>query len=753
MTLNASDLSHIHRLLNRPPSEVECTIFDTMWSEHCSYKSSKDLLKKYLPTQGSEVLLGIGEDSGIIRLTTHNGITYGVVVSHESHNHPSQILPIEGAATGVGGVVRDVYCMGADVIGVLNSLHFGINTGANPLVEDIATDVVKGISDYANALGVPVLGGETLYHTCYNDNCLVNVAALGLVEADKIIHSFVPKEAKDQPFDIILLGKSTDSTGFGGATFSSATLDKENDHLNIGAVQIHDPFLKRVLIEALKAMWALIWKKKIPVGFKDLGAGGIACASSELASASGFGVTIDLDNVNLSIPSLSPEIIACSETQERFCLAVPRSFTQEVLRLFNHTFALPSLYPNAGAVVIGHVTHDPSFILRFCGKTVCNLPISAITTEVRAPKLSQSRPILREAPDASILLSENDLQSICLAILKSPNVCSKRYIYRFFDNAVRGDTVFYPGESDAVVITPIEGCPVGVSASIASNVYGTYDPYMSGAYSVAESIRNILCIGARPLCITDCLNYGNPENPSVFFDFEEGIKGIAAAANAFGFIDGEPLPVISGNVSFYNDSKQAAAIVPSPVIVAVGKLDNYKKAIPQQVFDQKLTFVVIGERKSQFGGTQVATLYPGLNACAPQVDFVLEKLSHQVVYTCIQHNWVVACHDISAGGLWTTICEMILGERCLYRVGATLVIPNYMNAFSTLFSENGGFVLAVQSHHLQDVIRALEEKNLFYIALGQTSPLPHLTIKQHDKTLLSIDISSIKDQWNHQNQL
>ncbi|NBV42979.1 phosphoribosylformylglycinamidine synthase, partial [bacterium] len=258
MSLSQSDLSAIRSLLNREPTPVEFHIFDAMWSEHCSYKSSKAVLKANLPISGSEVALGIGEDSGIIRFAVHEGRQYCIAISHESHNHPSQILPIEGAATGVGGVVRDVYCMGADVIGVLNSLHFGLSDDPNSVVHTIAKNVVLGVSDYANPLGVPVLGGETLYHSSYNDNCLVNVAALGLVEESAIIHSYVPEDAKTVPYDVILFGKSTDATGFGGASFSSATLDRDNETQNVGAVQVHDPFLKRVLVEAIKYLLQVV---------------------------------------------------------------------------------------------------------------------------------------------------------------------------------------------------------------------------------------------------------------------------------------------------------------------------------------------------------------------------------------------------------------------------------------------------------------------------------------------------------------
>ncbi|MBT5856324.1 phosphoribosylformylglycinamidine synthase, partial [bacterium] len=505
MTLSKSDHQEIEAIIGRKPSKIEETIFDTMWSEHCSYKSTKPVLKT-LPTKGSEVTLGVGEDSGIIHFTEHEGRRYGIAVSHESHNHPSQILPVEGAATGVGGVVRDVYCMGAEVFGVLNSLHFGVNEDGNSShVEEIEAGVIEGVSEYGNALGVPMLGGETLYHPSYNDNCLVNVAALGLIAEDDIVHSYVPKEAATEPFDVILFGKSTDATGFGGASFSSAILDVEDEVQNMGAVQVHDPFLKRVLAEAIKELPKVL--KGIPWGFKDLGAGGISCAAPELAIGGGFGIKLNLDNVNVAIEGLPPEVIACSETQERFCVVVPRTATASVIKLFNEDFEMPNLYHKAGAAVIGEVTTDDRFVITYKGEAICDLPVAAITTEVKAERTAEPRVIQREGAEAP-RVDIAQVQALAIAQLAQKFNASKRYVYRNFDNAVRGDTVVYPGEADAVVVTPIEGCDAAVAVSMDSNIYGEADPYVSGAAAVAEAVRNVVAVGARPITVTDCLNYG-----------------------------------------------------------------------------------------------------------------------------------------------------------------------------------------------------------------------------------------------------
>lgn len=752
MNLTQSDRAAIKELLKREPTHVELHIFDTMWSEHCSYKSSKETLKKYLPTKGSEVALGIGEDSGIVRFVKHNGKQYCVTISHESHNHPSQILPVEGAATGVGGVVRDVYCMGADVFGVLNSLHFGIDTtGKNPLVEEIAEGVVQGVCDYANPLGVPVLGGETLYHAGHNDNCLVNVAGLGLIEEEHIIHSFVPVQVKTEPYDVILFGKSTDATGFGGASFASATLDNENEASNVGAVQVHDPFLKRVTVEAIKHLMAIVWEEKIAIGFKDLGAGGIACATSEIAAASGYGVNVNLNKVNTALENLPAEVIACSETQERFCLAVPRSFSERVLKIFNEEFELPNLYHHAGAVVIGEVIQEPVYRLFHNDKMVCELPIQAITTEVKAIRTAEPRGIVKEGTPPPTILAET-LKEICIKALSLPNNQSKRYVYRCFDNAVRGDTVVYAGETDAVVVTPIQDCNAAVAVSIDSNLYGECDPYVSGAAAVAESVRNLVAVGARPLALTDCLNYGNPEKPSVFFDFQEGVKGIGEAARALSFIQGEPIPIISGNVSFYNESKQGTAIVPSPVLLAVGRLEDYHQVMTLQLREPNLTLLMLGRRFPEFGGTQIQNLIPELNKVAPQVRYDEEDKQNKAVYALIQEGLIVACHDIAMGGLWQTLIEMVLGERGLFSVGLDIELSDKIEPITQLFSENGGYVIAVTNAALKQVETQLSQNQIQYQKIGHTTTEKQCRILNNKQQLFAMPLAALNAAWQQKNQ-
>ncbi len=746
MRLSESDLNQIRVLLGRDPSVVESYVFDAMWSEHCSYKSSKRVLKAHLPTQSAVVALGIGEDSGIFRWTHHEGKSYCIAISHESHNHPSQILPIEGAATGVGGVVRDVYCMGADVIGVLNSLHFGIPEGPDSHVEEIATNVVVGVSDYANPLGVPVLGGETVFHPSYNDNCLVNVAAVGLLTEDRIIRSRVPERAAREPYDVILVGKSTDATGFGGASFSSATLDEEDTSANMGAVQVHDPFLKRVVVEAIRQLLKEVETTGVEIGFKDLGAGGIACATSEIAAAGGFGVTVDLDAVNVAIRDLPSEVIAVSETQERFCLVVPRNFKDRVLQIFNDDFALPQLYPHAGAVVIGTVKTEQTFTLLRAGHVVCDLPVKAITTEVSAHRESISRPINRTAADPAPVQSEVVAQA-CQEIVAHLNGESKYYVYRHFDQAVRGETVCYPGEVDAVVTAPVRGLFTGLAVSMDSNIYGNHDPYVSGAYAVAESIRNVVAVGGVPLALTDCLNYGNPEKPDVFFDFEEGVKGIADAARKLNPFGEEPIAIISGNVSFYNESKKGRAVVPSPVVACCGRVDDFRRipGIPLKAADSVL--IRIGGYYPEFGGTALSDILRGLNTVAPQVRFELECLANHVVWNLIAERMVLACHDISQGGLWLAVVEMALGARATGTIGVQLQLPEGVHPFSWLFSENGGFVIEVSADKIGDVRRRLTTANVPWDEVGMTQSHPTLNVTQQGNLIVNWPLADVAVVW------
>ncbi|MEC8678300.1 MAG: phosphoribosylformylglycinamidine synthase subunit PurL, partial [Candidatus Margulisiibacteriota bacterium] len=757
MALSESDKKSIFNLLNREATAVELAIFDTMWSEHCSYKSSKPILKT-LPTTGPNILLGVGEDSGIIEFATHDGHTYGIAVSHESHNHPSQVLPVEGAATGVGGVVRDVYCMGADVIGVMDSLHFGVapDDGYH-FVNHIAENVVAGVSQYGNPLGVPNVGGETIYHESYNENCLVNVAAIGLVRSDNIIRSKVPEEAKSTPYVMILIGKTTDATGYGGASFSSTILDSDDDVQNLGAVQVHDPFIKRVLVVAIHDMFKYVKDNNVPIGFKDLGAGGISCATSELAVAGGMGCELNLNNVPVVDPKLDPEIIACSETQERFCLVVPVDHAEAICDIFNKKHDMGQLYPGAGAAIIGNVIPESQYKIRYNGDLICDLPVSAITTEVLADRFSTEREITRstDAPPSQI-----PIKDVALHMLKRLNNAQKKYIYRNYDQFVKNNGVVIPGEADACVLAPIDGANNGVAITIDSNTYGTIDPYVSGAYAVAEAIRNVIAVGAEPVALTDCLNYGNPEKGDVFFDFKEGVRGIGDSARQLSTHD-DVVPIISGNVSFYNESTTGQAVVPSPVICCIGRMPDANKAHRMQIVNQGSTLYVLGQRHAQFAETELAKSLADLSiefspTTTPQVNFKQEKAINKALYTALKGNngegLAQAVHDISQGGVWQALVEMVGGDRNWPLVGLDINCPENIDPVTFLFSESGGFICEVLHNHTQQFEDIINSFGVDYFNIGKSNSTDKISISSNNQSIISVLTNDCLSAWNTKNK-
>ena len=699
--LTPGEARRVAELLGRNPTMVELVLFDTMWSEHCSYKSSRSVLREFLPTEAPNVILGPGEDAGIIYLTTHRGERYALVVAHESHNHPSQVVPAEGAATGVGGIVRDVYCMGADVIGVLDALRFGDLTGRNAEVcREIASGVISGIAGYANALGVPNLGGDVVFHPGYDENCLVNVVAVGVVKEKEIVRSRVPAEAAEEDYEFILVGKPTDASGFGGASFASAVLDEEDLEQNKGAVQLPDPFLKRVIVEATKEALALARREKAAIGFKDLGAGGIACVSSELAAHGGFGMDLNLDLESQDGGPFPPEVLSCSETQERFGLAVPSRITGKVLKVYNEDFELPRLYPGAGARVVGKVRRDGQYRLFYRGTAVVDAPVEAITEGIRYERTARPGPSPVELVDPP---PPADLNETLLAVVAHPNVASREYVYRSYDTEVQGRAVFRPGEADASLLLPIPGSAVGVAVSVDGNpVRGALDPYWGGATAVAEAMRNVAAVGAVPQCLTDCLNFGNPEDPAVFHQFREAVRGLGDAARRLG-LKGEPnapLPFVSGNVSFYNESTTGRAIPPSPIVACFGTIDDYSRAVPQTVRLAGTRLVLVGNRRRELGGSIYYAVRGIAGGLPPTVDFDHERGVLHGTIDAIDRGLVLSCHDISEGGLATAVFEMIAGTG----FGAALELdahPFGLKPDEALFSESGGFVLEVREEDLQ----------------------------------------------------
>ncbi len=745
MSLKINEARKIVDLLGRNPTLTELHIFNIQWSEHSSYKSSKPILKT-LPTDAPNVILGPVEDSGIVELGEIDGERYGIVMSHESHNHPSQVVPYEGAATGIGGILRDVLCMGAKIIATADPLRFGNPKGKfKNRTKYIANEVVNGIAGYGNPVGIPNIGGDCYFNESFDDNCLVNVVCLGLVKEKDIIHSYAPENSEG--YDIIVVGKATDNSGFGGAAFASVILDEEEEDFNKGAVQVPDPFLKNMLIRATYKVFEVARENKIKLGFKDMGAGGIMCATSELCQSAGFGCIMDIDRIHVSMKNLPPYIIAASETQERFTWISPKSFTPTILKIYNKDYDLPNIAEGARASVIGEVTKEKDYILKHNGKIICHAPIDVITSgisyerEAKEQKRDFTEPALDEPKDYNIQL---------LKVLNHPNVASKAKIYKHYDKDVMGTSFITPGMADAGVIVPVWGSNYGVALSVDSNPkHGRIDPYWAGVNSVAESMRNVAAVGAVPSALTDCLCYGNPEKPEVFNDFKEGVRGIKEAAENLKYKGKDhAVPIISGNVSFYNESSKGKAVDPSPIIACLGIMKDYRKAITMQLKEKDSIICMIGSRKDELGGSVYYELNDTIGANVPKIDFEKEKGMIYGVIDCINNGLLLSCHDISDGGLATALSEMILGGEAEGKIGIEISIDTAdMRTDKAIFSESSGFIFEADKKSLKEIEEIFAEYNINVIHIGKTINEERLILKNKGKKIIDVQIDDLKKAW------
>ena len=746
LRLAPDEVSRMLALLKRDPTRVEATIFDAMWSEHCSYKSSRWALKAFLPTESPDVLLGPGEDAGIVRLGTHRGVDYALVIAHESHNHPSQVVPVEGAATGIGGIVRDVACMGAEVIGVLDALRFGDPDGPEAgQVREIVRGVVDGIWQYADPLGVPNLGGDVFFSSCYDENCLVNVVALGLVRADRIARSRVPEAAKKEPYVFVLIGKPTDETGFGGASFASAVLEQDVSEQR-GHVQVPDPFLKRVLFEANRAALEWLARQGAPFGFKDLGAGGIACASSELAAAGGFGMEVDLDRVPAPRRDYPPEVLACAETQERFALVIPERLAPQLLAIYNETYALPSVYENARAAVVGRVLAEPKYRLLRGGQPVCDAPVDVITAGIEHKRPERARS--RQTDEAPVPRVTNH-EAFFRVMIGSPNLASREPILGYYDTEVQGRMTVRSGEADASVMAPVPGSPLGCAIAVAGNPWFVAgDPYWGAAHAVCEALRNLVAVGARPVALTDCLNFGNPEDPEVFHDFVAVVRGLGDAARALGprGAEGPPIPYVSGNVSFYNETSTGKAIDPSPILAALGVLDDYSVAVTCALRTPGSTLVLTGSRDGCLGASQARQRLAGRHdGPLPVLDLARERRRIYAVLDSVRGGMALACHRIARGGLAVAAFEMAIGGQASQGLGVALSIDG-LGAFSPearLYGEAPGFLLEVAAERVDQVLAQFRARDVDAVAIGRTLDAPRFQIRDGSSTLIDAEIAPL----------
>lgn len=683
VALRKDELERIAERLGREPTNAELHAFDAQWSEHCSYKSSRHHLKK-LPTSGPDVILGPAEDSGILYLGEHGGERYGVVIAHESHNHPSQVVPFEGAATGIGGIVRDVLCMGAEVVAVADPLRFGRIEDPDSHQRSVAVGVVDGIAAYGNAIGVPNLAGDVYFDESFDDNCLVNVVALGIVKESEIVHSYAPRDADG--WDIVLVGKATDPSGFGGASFSSLTLDAEDEEANKGAVQVPDPFLKNVLMRASYRAFAYLREHAIEAGFKDLGAGGVMGCSAEIVSSGGFGADINLDEVNVAVENMPPEVIAVGETQERLLWVLPPSVTPEILRIYNDEYTLPEIAYNARATIVGRVTREKKYVLRHRGRIVMDVDIEFLTGSIRDElPFTPLRP--HELRDDDIVypeLSTDEIVDLLPRVLAHRSVCSREPLYRRYDAVVRGLTVTPRGAGEAGVFAAVRGAKLGVALAVAGNPrYGRLDPQRAAELAVVEAACKVYATGARPIGLTDCLNFGNPRKIEQYSEFVAAIDGLGRAARELG------LAFVSGNVSLYNESTAGAAVASSPIVACVGALDDVADTVTPGFKRAGNAIFVVGNVSPGLGGTVFAELLGNDDDNLPMVEYPQLRADLELLRTAMRERIVASCTPIGAGGTLAAIARAAFAARDARRtLGVEL-------AGEALFDETPGFVIEV----------------------------------------------------------
>ncbi|HBD4834591.1 TPA: phosphoribosylformylglycinamidine synthase subunit PurL [Legionella pneumophila] len=735
-----------NEFLKRPPTISECVLWSIQGSEHCSYKSSRIHLKQF-NTSGPHVILGAKEDAGIVSVAQDkNGYRYGVIVSHESHNHPSQIVPYEGAATGVGGNVRDVCCMGGEVIAVADSLRFGDIKRAR--THWIQEGVVSGIAGYGNPLGIPNIAGDVYYDPAYNENCLVTVVTLGIVREDHIIHSYAPPEADNYVF--ILVGKPTDNSGFGGASFASTVLEEDSQEKNKGAVQEPNAFLQRHLLKANYSLFQLLREKNLidRVGFKDLGAGGVACASIELAEAGGsYGAEIDLDKVPTGMPGLMPSVILCSETQERFMWVVPPDLVDTILKHYNETFALPQVSEGARAAVIGKIRTDGLYVVNYKGRELVRAKVPDVTKGIVYNRPHASSQKQNTEP---VFLPPDDYNQILLQLLAHENIASKEPIFEMYDKQVQGCTLIQAGWADAGVLQPFneskypeEIRKTGIALSLDQNPrYNKIDAYWGAVNAVAESVRNITAVGATPVAITDCLCFGNPEKPEQMREFVDSVRGISDACAAIHLKDHpqSTLPVIAGNVSLYNESVKGA-IPPSPMISCLGTLPDIDFAITFDFKKSDSLLILIGERKDECGGSVYYQLHNQLGSNVPKPDLSLFNREIHAVSSAIQHGLVNAAHDVSEGGVAVALAEMSFKNS----LGVAVQINGELSTDKLLFGETGGFILEIDKQHKAAFDKLVTQYQVPYMVIGHTTEQPVLQMN----SVINLPVEEARQAWEN----
>jgi len=715
--LTPEEYERIVSLIGREPNLTELGIFSLMWSEHCSYKSSKAFLKK-LPTKGKHVIQGPGENAGVIDI----GDGLAVVFKIESHNHPSFIEPFQGAATGIGGILRDIFTMGARPIALLDSLRFGPLD--NPRNRAIMDGVIAGISSYGNSIGVPTVGGEVYFHESYSKNPLVNVFCLGLAEKDKIFYA----KAEGVGNRVLYVGSKTGRDGIHGATMASAQFEKETEQKRPN-VQVGDPFKEKLLLEACLE----VMSKGLIVGIQDMGAAGLTCSTAEMPAKSGTGISINLDLVPQREEGMTPYEIMLSESQERMLLVAKPENVAQVRKIFAKW--------DLDAVEIGEVTAGRNLRVSFRGETVVDVPVDAVVNLCPVYRRPSRKPRdLRKFQKLELPPLPADLGAALLRVIASPTVADKEWIFRQYDHMVQTNTVLLPG-ADAAVLR-VKGQKKGLAMTLDGNgLYCFLDPRAGGAIAVAEACRNLACVGARPLGVTNCLNFGNPEKPEVMWQFKRVIEGMSLACRAF------DIPVTGGNVSFYNDT-EGISIHPTPVVGVVGLVADVTRIVGPGFEKPGAAVVLLGESKEELGGSEYTRVIFRLeNGLPPTIDLEREIAVQEVCIEAISRGLVGSAHDVSEGGL--AICA---AESCLLgqgENGCELDLDDEIRPDALLFGETQSRIMVSASQgRLSELLDLAASKNVPARVIGRTGG-NDLVIRQRGRELVRLPIGRLFVAWKN----
>jgi phosphoribosylformylglycinamidine synthase II len=711
--LKKDEYAKICELLKRTPNITELGIFSAMWNEHCSYKSSRLHLKK-LPTKGKKVIQGPGENAGVIDIEDNDAIVFKI----ESHNHPSFIEPYQGAATGVGGIMRDVFTMGARPIANLNSIHFG--SPQHKKTKNLLRGVVHGIGGYGNCMGVPTVAGQTSFDSSYNGNILVNAMTLGLVKKDKIFYS----KATGLNKPVIYVGSKTGRDGIHGASMASASFDDKIEEKK-PTVQVGDPFTEKLLLEACLELMA----GDSIIAIQDMGAAGLTSSSIEMASKGNLGIEINLNKVPCRETKMTPYEIMLSESQERMLIVLENGKEKQAKKIFDKW--------NLDFAVIGKTTNSKKIQLYFDNEKVADIPVNTLVENSpmydrkwKKAKLPKKNKIKKGD------LKNFKIIDVLKKVLANPNICSKDWIWQQYDHTVMGDTVQKPG-GDAGVVR-VHGTNKAVAASVDSSaVYCWAHPLTGGKQVVCESFRNLIAVGAKPVAITNCLNFGSPENEENMGEFVECVHGIGEASEYLKF------PIVSGNVSFYNQTKDEG-IKPTPTIGGVGLIKDYNKMITMDFKEIDNVVLVVGKTEGHLDQTLFArNILNEKNGPPPEINLFNEKNNGETLLKLIESNLIKSAHDVSLGGIITAVAKMcIKGKK-----GINLNKPKYLiNELEYFFGEDQGrYIIEVSKKDLKKVTDILNKNAVHFDELGTIS---ENELYFDDKTKVTIDeLTSSNTKW------